>query len=277
MTFFYYAEAYVNFNDLVVDLFKQYKVRIWMSAVNPASVVNPAGLMQVPPPSAIGPGAIIHSSGTNTSLSVGPGFGNNAYRGNEQYGKCDIESLSFYRTYSILGRGRGNVAQGNYDENYYAFSHQLPTYPTQQTYQMPQWGHAQMTADMYGRFGFPNVTAGGSPMNYGAWYPPTTYSASPAFNNASSGVSYRGGYPATTGAGSAYGQYTTSGLSAPATYSTAPAYSMYATSGAGNFSGHGTTSTSYGNGFTATSGAATSATYDPALLTAMANMSFGNK
>jgi hypothetical protein len=87
LTYFYYAEAYVNFNELVTDLFKQYKVRIWMSAVNPASVVNPAGLMQVQPPSAIGPGAILHSNVANASLPVGPGFGSNNQRSNEQYGK----------------------------------------------------------------------------------------------------------------------------------------------------------------------------------------------
>lgn len=37
LTFFYYAEEYINFNDLVTDLFKVYKTRIWMSAINPAS------------------------------------------------------------------------------------------------------------------------------------------------------------------------------------------------------------------------------------------------
>ena len=88
LTYFYYAEAYVNFNELVTDLFKQYKVRIWMSAVNPASVVNPAGVIQVPPPSAIGPGAIMHSHSQNASLPVGPGFGNPSYRANDQYGEC---------------------------------------------------------------------------------------------------------------------------------------------------------------------------------------------
>ena len=87
LTYFYYAESYVNFNDLVTDLFKQYKVRIWMSAVNPASVVNPAGLMQIPPPSAIGPGAILNSSSANAPLPVGPGFGSSGHRSNEQYGK----------------------------------------------------------------------------------------------------------------------------------------------------------------------------------------------
>jgi hypothetical protein len=77
----------VNFNELVTDLFKQYKVRIWMSAVNPASVVNPAGLMQIAPPSAIGPGAILNQGTGNTPLPVGPGFGGNNRRANEQYGK----------------------------------------------------------------------------------------------------------------------------------------------------------------------------------------------
>jgi hypothetical protein len=82
LTYFYFAETYVNFNDLVTDLFKQYKVRIWMSAVNPASVVNPAGL-QVQPPSAIGPGAIIRSKPANANHAVGPGFG--AYPPHQQY------------------------------------------------------------------------------------------------------------------------------------------------------------------------------------------------
>ena len=83
----------MNFNDLVTDLFKQYKVRIWMSAVNPASVVNPAGLMQIPPPSAIGPGAIMHTGNGNSSLPVGPGFGNSNHRSNEQSGRCHNMSM----------------------------------------------------------------------------------------------------------------------------------------------------------------------------------------
>ena len=41
MTFYYFAETYVNFNPLVTDLFKIYKTRIWMSAVNPASFAFP--------------------------------------------------------------------------------------------------------------------------------------------------------------------------------------------------------------------------------------------
>lgn len=42
LTFYYYADSYVNFNNLVTDLFKAYKTRIWMSAINPDSFVSPA-------------------------------------------------------------------------------------------------------------------------------------------------------------------------------------------------------------------------------------------
>lgn len=37
LTFYYFADTYVNFNSLVADLFRIYKTRIWMSAINPAS------------------------------------------------------------------------------------------------------------------------------------------------------------------------------------------------------------------------------------------------
>jgi PSP1 C-terminal conserved region len=37
LTFYFYAEQYINFNDLVTELFKIWKLRIWLSAVNPAS------------------------------------------------------------------------------------------------------------------------------------------------------------------------------------------------------------------------------------------------
>ncbi|KAF2642793.1 hypothetical protein P280DRAFT_395542 [Massarina eburnea CBS 473.64] len=255
ITFFYYAEHYVNFNPLVQDLFKHYKIRIWMSAVNPASVINPAGLAQIAPPSAIGPGAILHSNPQNASLSVGPGFGNNSYRSNEQRGR---------------GRGQAMPQQGNYEDSYYAFSQQLPAYASQQGYQMPWGAQAQpMTADMYGRYGFPNANSNGSPMNFGAWAPPSTYSASPAFNHASSGPSYRGGYPATSSAattmsatyggastaGPTYGQYPASGMQMPSYSSAGPAYGQYGSIAPQGFAqpGHGAS-----GGLTATSGATAS-------------------
>ena len=66
-----------------------------MSAVNPASVVNPAGMSQIPPPSAIGPGAIL-TSNTNGPLAVGPGFGSNNNRGNQQYSKLPVLVLEVH-------------------------------------------------------------------------------------------------------------------------------------------------------------------------------------
>lgn len=44
LTFYYFADSYINFNSLVTDLFKVYKTRIWMSAMNPASFAHPTGL-----------------------------------------------------------------------------------------------------------------------------------------------------------------------------------------------------------------------------------------
>lgn len=56
MTFYYFADSYINFNSLVTDLFKIYKTRIWMSAINPASFASPSLALQTP--SGIGPGAV---------------------------------------------------------------------------------------------------------------------------------------------------------------------------------------------------------------------------
>jgi len=67
LIFYYYADHYVNFKDLVNDLYKLYKVRLWMSAVNPASF-SPNAINQ--PPTGIGPGAIVHNS------QSGPDFDN---------------------------------------------------------------------------------------------------------------------------------------------------------------------------------------------------------
>lgn len=136
--------------------------------------------------------------------------------------------------------------------------------------------------DRYGNFGgFPNVTASGSPMNYGGYYPPTTYSASSTYNGPTSGPAYGGRYQAasqsfTSTAGPSYGQYATSGASGyGAGYSASGAgYTPY-TSGATN-PASASTSSSNGNGYTATSGASYSGSNDTAFLTAVQNLSLGN-
>lgn len=66
LIFYYYADHYINFKDLITELYRIYKTRIWLSAINPASFSQHA-LGQ--PPTAITPGAV-------------PGFGsplNNTY------------------------------------------------------------------------------------------------------------------------------------------------------------------------------------------------------
>ncbi|CAJ2511082.1 Uu.00g067070.m01.CDS01 [Anthostomella pinea] len=72
LTFYYFADAYINFNSLVTDLFKIYKTRIWMSAINPASFASPTLGLQAP--SGVGPGAV--------GLGRGGGANNNERRSN---------------------------------------------------------------------------------------------------------------------------------------------------------------------------------------------------
>ncbi|KAF2812501.1 PSP1-domain-containing protein [Mytilinidion resinicola] len=105
LTFYYYADAYINFNELVTDLFKVYKTRIWMSAVNPASFASAIGT-SIPPPSAIGPGAIgskdtrsnaplramsspqdFNAPLTSTPLPIGLGYTRNVQY-NDEFGSC---------------------------------------------------------------------------------------------------------------------------------------------------------------------------------------------
>jgi hypothetical protein len=50
LTFYYFADSYINFNPLVTDLFKVYKTRIWMSAMNPASFAHPSAGLHPPGP-----------------------------------------------------------------------------------------------------------------------------------------------------------------------------------------------------------------------------------
>ncbi|KAF2830760.1 PSP1-domain-containing protein [Ophiobolus disseminans] len=248
LTYYYYADSYVNFNELVTDLFKQYKVRIWMSAVNPASVVNPAGMMQVQPPSAIGPGAILHSNAAygGSSLAVGPGFGSGFSTGHNNH----------RGQHGQHGRGRQQAAQGSYEDGYNAFSYQLPSYNSQANYNMSPWtAHGQQ---MYMQPGsYPSATASGSPMNYNGYYPPSTYGAS------SSGTAYRGGYSSANTQGGSQA-YTTTAGSSYGQYSTAPSYN--------NPNANSGTSGGYGNGYTATSGASYNPAFDPALMAGLQNM-----
>ena len=49
LTFYFFSNEYINFNSLVTDLFKMYKTRIWMSAINPASFQSPVSSLGITP------------------------------------------------------------------------------------------------------------------------------------------------------------------------------------------------------------------------------------
>lgn len=95
LTFYFFAERYIDFNNLVSELFKIYKTRIWMSAVNPASFPHPAN----PRAAAMGPGAPVAEApygeqSSGASPVVGPGFvgglggfGRGATRSHEHFGR----------------------------------------------------------------------------------------------------------------------------------------------------------------------------------------------
>jgi hypothetical protein len=154
------------------------------------------------------------------------------------------------------------------------------------------WAHGQQMApqQMYRGY-YPNVTASGSPMNYGGggYYPPSTYSSS-----------YGGGYgPATTTAGFAasrnyasntgqsFGVQQASSYNGSSPYSSGAGYpnaysnAQYTSGTPGGY--HGTSggrgngsSGAYNGANTPTTGARPSTGTDAALMGAMQNMSLGN-
>lgn len=262
----------------MTDLFKQYKVRIWMSAVNPASVVNPAGMMQVQPPSAIGPGAILHSN-AGRSHGVGYGFGNNN-RGGAHYGKLNRGMMKMILANTAQGRGRQQPAQGqgqgSYDDGYNAFAYQLPNYNTQThynsqaSYGMPPWA-AHNQQQMYMPPGqYPNAT-GNSPMNYNGFYPPSTYGA-PSGNN-----TFRGGYASNSAAGASQSYTTTAGPS----FGQFPASSHNNTNSSTplGYSNSNANANANGPGNSSSaappSGSSYNPAFDAALITSLQNMGFG--
>jgi hypothetical protein len=70
LTFYFYSTEYINFNLLVGDLFKIYKTRIWLSAINPAAFRSRPNQ----PPSSIGPGAIQPGSSPRTMNPAASSF-----------------------------------------------------------------------------------------------------------------------------------------------------------------------------------------------------------
>ncbi|KAK5133545.1 hypothetical protein LTR08_007584 [Meristemomyces frigidus] len=85
LIFYYYADHYINFKDLITELYRIYKTRIWLSAVNPASFSQHA---QGQLPTALGPGA----------LAGGPGADDRSYT--MAYG-ADADPYGAVRPYNI--------------------------------------------------------------------------------------------------------------------------------------------------------------------------------
>ncbi|KAI9689295.1 MAG: hypothetical protein M1822_009945 [Bathelium mastoideum] len=70
LTFYYYAETYIDFTNLVGDLFKVWKTRIWMSAINPASFASAHQGNNAPV--GLGPGVVSQSGESTYSPLSGP-------------------------------------------------------------------------------------------------------------------------------------------------------------------------------------------------------------
>lgn len=98
LTFYYFADSYINFNSLVTDLFKIYKTRIWMSAINPASFVTP-------------PGAGLQPSG---SLGYGQEAGPSDRRHHDRAFGGSRESVETGRDYVTNPMLRNAYADSNY-------------------------------------------------------------------------------------------------------------------------------------------------------------------
>ncbi|KAF2149374.1 PSP1-domain-containing protein [Myriangium duriaei CBS 260.36] len=171
LTFFYYANSYVNFNALVTDLFKVYKTRIWMSAVNPASL-NTA---PVPPPRGLGPGAV---SGRDNTMSprggATRGFAGSAGFSPDHYG---AGGLSVYQNtnqglpyeynadQTTAGHGQtGGTPHQGYDMLQYA-SQQSPFNPSMHNY---AWGNLAQQPAVAGFGGNLGMGYGLNQGNYGS-------------------------------------------------------------------------------------------------------------
>lgn len=119
LTFYYFADSYINFNSLVTDLFKIYKTRIWMSAINPASFASPTLGLQAP--SGIGPGALIgRSAGASTGRRQDIQQDNHAqYSATAQAGRGNQLPLSM-----SFGPDRAVAPGASYPVPNYAYNNQ---------------------------------------------------------------------------------------------------------------------------------------------------------
>lgn len=110
---------------MVTDLFKIYKTRIWMSAINPASFASPTLGLQAP--SGIGPGAVGLGRGGGGNGGNGPNH--NERRPNQQqeqqatFAGGGAGARSFQPTFNQpFGSERSMVANNAYPASAYPYS-----------------------------------------------------------------------------------------------------------------------------------------------------------
>ncbi|AEO61690.1 hypothetical protein MYCTH_2312095 [Thermothelomyces thermophilus ATCC 42464] len=114
LTFYYFADTYINFNSLVTDLFKIYKTRIWMSAINPASFASPTLGLQAP--SGVGPGAVVPRSSAPPRQQEHQQESQLAYSGSGQSGRGAPPSFA-----TQFNADRAVVAGSNYPASNYPY------------------------------------------------------------------------------------------------------------------------------------------------------------
>ncbi|KAK4247102.1 hypothetical protein C7999DRAFT_32473 [Corynascus novoguineensis] len=115
LTFYYFADTYINFNSLVTDLFKIYKTRIWMSAINPASFASPTLGLQAP--SGVGPGAVVTRPTAPARQQEPQQESQPAYSGSGQAGRSAQPSFP-----TQFNADRAVAAGSNYPVNNYPYN-----------------------------------------------------------------------------------------------------------------------------------------------------------
>jgi hypothetical protein len=144
LTFYFYSTEYINFNLLVGDLFKIYKTRIWLSAINPAAFRSRPNQ----PPSSIGPGAIQPGSSPRTMNPTASSFFVARNGGRSKY-PDDVTGAAHAQGYEVSGlQSQGqNGPHSGFGRPAYMGPAGLPS-AAEQPWYMPVGAYGQQGFDM---------------------------------------------------------------------------------------------------------------------------------
>ena len=145
MTFYYFADSYINFNPLVTDLFKIYKTRIWMSAISQLSLPAPSAGLQLP----VGRGPGAFSSDLDLRTTEQP-------RGPSDYTPYFDSSVGQSRAGRVIG-DHGHESNMNAGEGAQPFGDQ-PFLPRN----LAAARSTEQLSNSYGQIGQPTLTQGAS-------------------------------------------------------------------------------------------------------------------